>query len=513
MNPTMQSNRKKIALLVLCITLFIIAVDDTVLNLALPEISGSLNSSASQLLWIVDVYLLVVATLQITFGSIGDRFGRKKLLQIGLVIFGLGSMGAALSTSTNMLIFFRIVLGVGAAIMMPSTLSIITDIFREPNERAKAIASWSSIFSIGAGLGPVIGGYLLTQFSWSSVFYLNIPIVIVGLLGSHLFLPESNGHSEFKLNFTSIALSISGLVFLVYGIITAGQYGWLTTDALIVYAITVVLLSGFVLWERKASTNMFPLEFFKNKSFTGATVALTLSSFALMGTVFFFSIYFQSVQGYSPLEAGLCMIPLNVFVIVFTLFSVKVEQKIGSKIIVSLGLFMLGFGLFLFGYTAGIDTSYSILIAVQFFLAIGLGFVMSPGTNVIMNSIPVSRAGVGSAMNDTTRQIGGALGIAVLGSLVNSVYLAKITASQTINALPEQVSMHVQNSLQAALIAASQLPPSTASEVIFTAKQAFLDGLCEAVLVAALVLFLAAAINLFILPKRTKNPDIGIGML
>ena len=513
MNPTMQSNRKKIALLVLCITLFIIAVDDTVLNLALPEISGSLNSSASQLLWIVDVYLLVVATLQITFGSIGDRFGRKKLLQIGLVIFGLGSMGAALSTSTNMLIFFRIVLGVGAAIMMPSTLSIITDIFREPNERAKAIASWSSIFSIGAGLGPVIGGYLLTQFSWSSVFYLNIPIVIVGLLGSHLFLPESNGHSEFKLNFPSIALSISGLVYIVYGSITAGQYGWLTTDALIVYAITVVLLSGFVLWERKASTNMFPLEFFKNKSFTGATVALTLSSFALMGTVFFFSIYFQSVQGYSPLEAGLCMIPLNVFVIVFTLFSVKVEQKIGSKIIVSLGLFMLGFGLFLFGYTAGIDTSYSILIAVQFFLAIGLGFVMSPGTNVIMNSIPVSRAGVGSAMNDTTRQIGGALGIAVLGSLVNSVYLAKITASQTINALPEQVSMHVQNSLQAALIAASQLPPSTASEVIFTAKQAFLDGLCEAVLVAALVLFLAAAINLFILRNRAKCQGIGSGML
>ena len=170
-------------------------------KLALPDISGSLNSTATELLWIVDVYLLVVATLQITFGSIGDRYGRKRLLQIGLITFGLGSVGAALSTTANMLILFRVVTGLGAAIMMPSTLSILTDIFREPKERSKAIASWSSVFSIGAGLGPVIAGYLLTQFAWSSVFYLNIPLVIVGLIGSYLFLPESSGNSEFKLNF------------------------------------------------------------------------------------------------------------------------------------------------------------------------------------------------------------------------------------------------------------------------------------------------------------------------
>jgi EmrB/QacA subfamily drug resistance transporter len=494
-------NKKRIALLVLCISLFIVAVSDTVLNLALPQISGSLNATAAQLLWILDAYLLVVATLQITFGSIGDRYGRKRLLQIGLVAFGLGSLGAAFANSAEMLVLFRVVCGLGAAIMMPSTLSILTDIFRAPRERAGAIASWSSVFSIGAGLGPVIGGYLLTQFAWSSVFYLNIPLVIAGLIGSQLFLPESSGRSEFKLNPLSILLSVSGLVFLVYGIISAGEYGWLTPEVLMIFAATAAALSGFVLWERKAKTNLLPLEFFKSRSFLGASVALTLSSFALMGSVFFFSIYFQSVQGFSALETGLCMVPLNVFVLVFTLYSVKVDEKIGSKLTISLGLAMLALGLVIFGYTAAIDTPYWISVVVQFFIAVGIGFVMSPGTNVIMNSIPQTRAGVGSAMNDTTRQIGGALGIAVLGSLVNTVYIVKINASQIIAALPSEVNMHVHTSLQAALIAASDFP-----DVILYAKQAYTTGLCESVLIAAAVLFLAAAINLMILPSRTKSP-------
>jgi len=500
-------NGKKIALLVLCIVLFIVAVDDTVLNLALPDIAGSLNSSASQLLWIVDVYLLVVATLQITFGAIGDRYGRKRLLQAGLIIFGLGSAGAALATSTELLILFRVVLGLGAAIMMPSTLSILTDIFREPKERAKAIASWSSVFSIGAGLGPVIGGYLLSGLGWPVVFYMNMPIVVVGLIGSYYFLPESVGHSEFKLNSLSILLSTGGLVLLVYGIISAGEVGWITTEVLVAFAATAVVLSGFVLWERKAKTNMFPLEFFKNRSFSGATIALTLSSFALMGTMFFFSQYFQSVQGYSPLEAGLCMVPLNIFVIIFTLYSVKVDDKIGSKLTVSIGLIAIGLGMLLFGATAAITTPYLVSVLVQFFIAVGLGFVMSPGTNVIMNSIPTGRAGVGSAMNDTTRQIGGALGIAVLGSLVNTVYVAKIAASQTISALPAQVGLHVQNSLQAALISAAELPAATAAQVVLEAKEAFLSGLCESVLIASVILFAAAAINLVVLPKRTIRHD------
>lgn len=500
-------SRKKIALLVLCTVLFIVAVDDTVLNLALPDIAGSLNSSASQLLWIVDVYLLVVATLQITFGAVGDRYGRKRLLQAGLVIFGVGSACAAFSVSGDQLILFRIVMGLGAAIMMPSTLSILTDIFREPNERSKAIASWSSVFSIGAGFGPVIGGYLLSGFGWPVVFYMNLPIVAVGLVGSYYFLPESCGHSEFKLNFGSILLSTGGLVLLVYGIITAGEVGWLTTGSLILFAATAAVLSGFVLWERKSDSNMFPLEFFKNRSFSGATLALTLSSFALMGSVFFFSQYYQSVQGYSPLETGLCMVPLNAFVLIFTLYSVKVDEKLGSKLTVSIGLCAIGLGLLLFVATAAINTPYLVSVAVQFLIAVGIGFVMSPGTNVIMNSIPSTRAGVGSAMNDTTRQIGGALGIAVLGSLVNAVYVAKIAASQTVAGLPAQVGLHVQNSLQAALISAADLPAATASQVIYEAKEAFLSGLCESVLIAAAVLFAAAVINLLVLPKRTVHSD------
>jgi EmrB/QacA subfamily drug resistance transporter len=505
MQPPPQ--KKQIALIVLCTTLFIISVSDTVLNLTLPDISGSLGATATELLWIVDVYLLVVATLQITFGSIGDRYGRKRLLQIGLIAFGVGSLGAAFSTSATMLILFRIVTALGAAIMMPSTMSILTDIFREPKERAKAIAVWSSVFSIGAGLGPIIAGYLLQCFSWSSVFYLNIPIVIAGLIGSYLYLPESCGNNDAKLNPLSICLSAAGLVALVYAIITAGESGWLSTQVLVSFVAAAVMLAGFVLWERKTVSNLLPLEFFKNMSFTGSAVAVTLSCFALMGSLYFFSIYFQSVQNYTPLETGLCMLPLNVFVFIFTLLSVRVDQKIGTKLTVSLGLVATAFGLLLFGFTASITTPYSISLLVQLLISIGLGLVMSPATNAIMNSIPSSRAGVGSAMNDTTRQIGGALGIAVLGSLVNAVYVLKINASALINTLPQQTGDLIRRSLQSAQIAATQLPENTAAEVLTCAKQSFLDGLYQSVMVGAAILFLAAALTMVLLPKRTKHYD------
>ncbi len=503
-----DSNKNKIALVVLCTVLFMIAVADTVLNLALPAISGSLGATDTQLLWIVDVYLLVVATLQITFGSVGDRYGRKRLLQIGLVSFGLGSFGSVFASSADMLIIFRIATALGAAIMMPSTMSILTDIFREPNERARAIAIWSSVFSIGAGLGPIIGGYLLQQFTWTYIFYLNLPIVIVGLVGSFLFLPESKGDTNVELNFVSIGLSATGLVALVYAIITAGEYGWFSTQIFVLFGVATILLFAFVFWERRAINSMFPLTFFRNRSFTGSSIALTLSSFALMGSLFFFSQYFQSVQGYSPLETGLCMLPLSLFVFIFTLLSVRIDNKIGTKLTVTLGLFVTGCSLIVFGFTAGVNTSYWVSLVVLFMMSIGLGLVFSTATNAVMNSIPTSRAGVGSAMNDTTRQIGGALGIAVLGSLVNSIYALRINASETINALPLEIGDLMRKSLQSAEIAAHHLPADTASAVIDYAKQAFLAGLQQSVFIGAAILILAAVISLVLLPKRTP-PCVG----
>jgi len=492
------ANRKNIALMVLCTVLFVIAVADTVLNLALPAISSNLDAASTQLLWIVDVYLLVVATLQIAFGSVGDHYGRKRLLQIGLIIFGLGSLGSAFSTTAAMLILFRTVPALGAAIMMPSTLSILTDIFREPKERAKAIATWSSVFSIGAGFGPLIAGYLLEHFTWTSVFYLNLPIVAAGLIGSYFFLPESCGNNGAKLNYPSIGLSATGLVALVYAIITGGEYSWFSTQVVLCFGVAAVSLLGFVLWERKSQNKMMPLSFFRNMAFTGSIVALTLCSFAMMGSFYFFSQYFQSIQGYTALETGLCMLPLNVLVFIFTFMSVRLDSKIGTKLTVSMGLAAIGFGLLLFSYTASTTTSYAISFVVLFLISIGIGFAMSPATNAIMNSIPASCAGVGSAMNDTTRQIGGALGIAVLGSLMHAAYLAKIDASTPIMALPAEVAALIRNSLQSALTV-SQFPAA-----IDVAKQAFVAGLHESVFIGAVIMFIATVAALVLVPKRTK---------
>jgi EmrB/QacA subfamily drug resistance transporter len=500
-------NKNKIALAILCIAIFIIAVSDTVLNLALPTISGNLGATTTQLLWIVDSYVLMVAALQIVFGLVGDRYGRKRMLQTGLLIFGIGSLAAAVSTTANILIIFRIVTGLGAAIMMPSTLSIITDIFREPNERTKAIAAWASMFSIGAGVGPIIGGALLTQFEWSSIFYLNIPIVIVGLIGSHFFLPESCDKNSPKPNILNSILFTAALVTLVYAIINAGEYGWYCTNVLATFVITAMILSAYILCERRTSNQLLPTYFFKSKSFTGAIIALTLSTFTLMGSLYFLSQYFQSIQGYSALETGLCLLPLSVFSLIFTMLSVRVETKIGTKLTVTLGLVILGCGLLFFAFTAGISTSYLITLVAFLLQAIGMGLIVSPATSALMNSIPANRAGIGSAMNDTSRQIGAAIGVAVLGSIVNSTYLGKINASTIISALPTQISELIQKSLQSALIAVAQLPESTAQLISGLSKQAFLDGIFLAVIAGSLFLFIAAIITVIILPNRTIRPS------
>jgi MFS family permease len=361
------------------------------------------------------------------------------------------------------------------------------------------------MFSIGAGVGPIIGGVLLAQFEWSSIFYLNLPIVLVGLIGSHFFLPESCDKNSPKPNILNSILFTAALVTLVYAIINAGEYGWLCTNVLATFVIAALILSAYILCERRTSNQLLPTYFFKSKSFTGAIIALTLSTFTLMGSLYFLSQYFQSVQGYSALETGLCLLPLSIFSLIFTMLSVRVDAKIGTKLTVTFGLVTLGCGLLFFAFTAGISTSYLITLVAFLLQAVGMGLIVSPATSALMNSIPANRAGIGSAMNDTSRQIGAALGVAVLGSIVNSTYLGKINASTIISALPTQISELIQKSLQSALMAVAQLPESTAQVISGLSKQAFLDGIFIAVIAGSLFLFIAAIITAIILPNRTKR--------
>ena len=492
-------------LAVMCITLFIISIDTTVLNLALPSIASEFKATAGQLQWVVDAYTLVFASLLITTGALGDRFGRKRLLIAGLALFGLGSLGAALSVSTWMLVGFRALLGVAGAMIMPSTLSILIDVFRDGKERAKAIAIWSSIFSIGAGIGPIIGGLLIGAFHWSAVFYLNLPVAAIGILGALWVVPESKDVRTPGPDFLGVLLSVVGVVALVYATILIGEVGWAAPAVWIAFGIAVVFIGAFIWWEKHSPNPMLPLEFFRNRSFSGANAALTISAFAMMGSMYLYSQYFQSIEGYTPLVAALCMFPMTPVVFVSTMFSVRVNRKLGTKLTMSLGLILSGLSAFIFSQVAGLHTDYLWVLLILFLNGTGIGFTMSPATAAIMNSLPPNRAGIGSAMNDTTRQLGGALGVAVLGALMNGIYRSEVQPLSMQQGISGSIMDGIRSSVQTARVTAANLPAPLASLVTQTSSQAFVDGMRSAFFTASIAMVVAAVVAMLLLPNKEPS--------
>jgi len=496
-----------IALAFMAISLLIISLDNTVLSLALPSIAEGLGASASQLQWIVDAYILAIAGLLLTMGYIGDRLGRKPVLMAGLVIFAAFSLGAALSNSTGMLIGMRAMMGIGAAIIMPATLSILTATFRDPRERAQAIALWAATFALGMGIGPLIGGWLLENFSWHSVFYINIPVIAVGLVGGGYYIENSKTEHPRRLDIPGAVLSIAGLFALVYAIIQAGMEGWTATHVLYAFGAAAVLLAAFILWELKSRNAMLPLYFFKNMSFTGANVALTLVSFGLMGAFFFLGQFLQSVQGYTPFQAGLRLLPMAVVSFISAAGSAKVAERLGTKLTVAIGIFIAAIGFFYLTRIAAVDASYLNIALAMSIASLGMGLTMSPATNSVMGSIPVSQSGIGSAMNNTTRQVGAALGVAILGSILNATYLARIDAVSWPAQLPAEAMEAIRNSIQGAHIVAQQVPvPQLAQMIIDQSNEAFTAGAAQALLVATVILAVTAIITLIILPSRIRGP-------
>jgi len=495
------------ALAFMAISLLIISLDNTVLSLALPSIAEGLGASASQLQWIVDAYILAIAGLLLTMGYIGDRLGRKPVLMAGLVIFGAFSLGAALSNSTGMLIGMRAMMGIGAAIIMPATLSILTATFRDPKERAQAIALWAATFALGMGIGPLIGGWLLENFSWHSVFYINIPVIAVGLIGGGYYIENSKTEHPRRLDIPGAVLSIAGLFALVYAIIQAGMEGWTATHVLYAFGAAAVLLGAFILWELKSRNAMLPLYFFKNMSFTGANVALTLVSFGLMGAFFFLGQFLQSVQGYTPFQAGLRLLPMAVVSFISAAGSAKVAERLGTKLTVAIGIFIAAIGFFYLTRIAAVDASYLNIALAMSITSLGMGLTMSPATNSVMGSIPVSQSGIGSAMNNTTRQVGAALGVAILGSILNATYLARINAVSWPAQLPAEAMEAIRNSIQGAHIVAQQVPvPQLAQMIIDQSNEAFTAGSAHALMVATVILAITAVITLVILPSRVRGP-------
>lgn len=490
-------------LVVLCLSLVVITLDNTILNVALPTLVEELHATNSQLQWIVDGYTLVFAGLLLTAGSLGDRLGRKGALQIGLVIFGLGSALSAFATSPNHLIATRSIMGIGGAFIMPATLSILTNVF-PPHERGRAIGVWAGISGIGIAIGPLLGGYLVDHFSWSSVFTVNIPVAIVAIAAGAWIIPTSKDPESVKLDPLGALLSIVGLVAVVFALIEAPHNGWTDPTILGAFAIGFVTLGAFAAWEMRIDHPMLDVTFFRNARFSAASIAVTLVFFGMFGFSFLLTQYLQFVLGYSPSEAGLRMMPLALTLMVVAPTSTRIVERLGTKIVVGTGLVLVSAALAL---NAGlqVDSSYVQVVWRMMLLAVGMGLVMAPATESIMGSLPLGKAGVGSAVNDTTRQVGGALGVAIVGSVLSSVYGSRIEEVLGDSGLPARAVDGASDSLGAALMLAARIGGADGAALQRSASEAFVEALHGGAIVAAVAAALGALIVFRFLPAHAPT--------
>lgn len=505
-DPHIFHNRWK-TLMVLCSSLLIVIVGNTVLNVALPRLQdsvdrGGIGATNTQIQWIVDAYGLVFAGLLFTAAAIGDRFGRKGALQTGLVIFGLGSLLGALGDSASTLITSRAIMGIGAAFVMPSTLSILTNVF-PARERAKAIAIWAGISGAGAAVGPLASGVLLEHFWWGSVFLINLPIIALALVAGWVLVPKSKDETESPLDPVGAVLSIVGLSALVYAIIEGPHHGWLSGESALWFAGAAILLVAFCVWELRNKHPMLDLNLFRIRRFAVSSGGITLVFFAMFGTFFMATQYLQGVLDYSPLGASVRLLPMSFVMMATAPQTPKLVARFGANKVGFTGLSLVTIGMI--GATQfAVDSAYLFVIVTMCILAMGMAMTMTPMTTQLMASVPRDRAGMGSATNDTTRELGGALGVAVLGSLVTSQYTSGMEGA--LGNVPDQVRDVAEGSLGGALalVRDGALPES----IIGAAKSAFVDGFSMAATVAAVVVGLAAIAVLKLLPSDRNSPEI-----
>lgn len=488
---------------VLCLSLLLIGLDTTVLNVAVPTLARELHATSGELQWTVDAYTLVFAGLLLTAGSLGDRFGRRRALAVGLVVFAAASAAGAFVTTPDALIAARAVQGVGGALIMPSTLSILTNTFWDPRERARAIGVWSGVASVGVAFGPALGGWLLEHFWWGSVLLINVPLAILGLITGYLLVSESRDPSRPRLDPVGALLSTAGLVAGVWGIIEAPTRGWTDGPVLGAFAAGVLILAAFAVWELRHPTPMLNLRFFRNLRFSASAACIALVFFGLFGALFFLAMYLQGVMGYDPLETGVRLIPLAVGLGLGAPLATWLSAKIGEKIPAAAGLLILT-GAFAVMAGTGVDSGYGRLLIVLILAGFGMTMAMMPTTEAVMGALPRAKAGVGSAVNDTSRQVGGALGVAVLGSVLHSVYSDRMSGH--VAGLPGQAADTVRDNIIGALQVAARLGPR-AGHLVGQAQSAFVDAMSVTLIVAAGTAFLGAVVVAVWLPHRGVDPD------
>jgi EmrB/QacA subfamily drug resistance transporter len=500
----MDKPSKPLILTALLLAAFMINLDTTIVNVALPTLVRELHASTVQLEWIVDAYNLLFAALVLAAGNLGDRVGRKGVLLAGLTVFGAATFAGGLVNNPGALIAARAVMGIGAALIFPATLSLLTNVFTERGERARAIGLWGATTGVGIAVGPIIGGWLLEQFSWPSVFFALVPFAAAAAVLVALAVPTSRDPDAPPADRPGLVLSTAAMAILIYTIIEAPNRGWAAGLSIAGFVAAAVLLVAFVAWERRVRDPMLDVALFKNLRFSAASGAVTITFFSLMGFIFVITLYFQFLKGYGPLSTGVRLLPVAVMTGITSVLGTRLAVQSGTKLVVSGGMVCLAIGL-AWASTAATDSSYLKIAGTMIFIGSGIGLTSAPATESIMGAVSAAKAGVGSAVNDATRITGATLGVAVIGSIYASIY-----ASRLADALPAQVpgpiAESAQRSVGTAFGIASQLDaagrPALAQGLHQAASNAFFDGFQTSVLVAVAVCLVGAVAAAILIPNQ-----------
>ena len=495
-------SRRWLALSILCVSLLIVTLDNTILNVVLPTLVRDMRATSTDLQWIVDSYALVFGGLLLTAGSVADRVGRKLTLLAGLIAFAGGSAWAAFSSTTGTLITARASMGAGAALIMPSTLAIITSMFTGHRERQLAIGLWSGTSGLGIGLGPIVGGELLAHYWWGSVFLINVPIAAIGVVFAIPLVPRSKNPAANPPDPVGAVLSMAGLGLLLWALIEAPGHGW--SSALVLSAATggLAVLAAFAAWEWICPHPMLDLRFFRQRRFTVAVSAVGLVMFGLMGSLFLLTQFLQFELGYTPLQAGVRVLPVAGGIAIVAPLSTAAVRMVGAKLTASTGLLLISAGLWQIS-GASVGTTYTGTLAGMILIGIGTGMVLPSATESVMGSLPSGDTGVGSATNSTFMQIGGALGVAVIGSLLTTRFQGRMRPPLAHLRLSAQIENTILGGIGEALSVTQRAGGAVGQQLAALARSAFISGMDLGVLTAAAVVLGAAVLTLCLLPGRS----------
>jgi EmrB/QacA subfamily drug resistance transporter len=501
--------RRWIVLPVLCLSVFLVVVDNTIVNVALPTLNRQLGASITSLQWIVDAYSLAFAGLLLAGGGIGDRLGRKGTMQVGLVFFGLFSAAAALSNSTGSLISARALMGVAAAFIFPASLAILTSVFPDPSERQKALGIWGATSGIAVAFGPVVGGALLEHFWYGSIFLVNVPIVMVTFIAGQALIPKIPKVASHSFDYRGMLLSTAGVTSLVLAIIEGPQWGWTSVGTLTCFTLAAVLLAAFTLLELRTEGPLLDVRVFRIPRFTGGALSLSVAFFCLFGFIFLITQYFQFVKGYSTLSAGVHTLPFAIVAAIATPLAAILALKIGTRVVVSTGLVLMGSGLVVAAFNSEANTTYfGPIIIAMVLLAFGLSSISAPTTEAVMGSVPDEQRGAAAGVNNTTRELGGTLGVAVFGSIFASAYAPRIIGAFGPLPIPAGPKTEAHQSMAAALAVVKRAPHSVQPFLQRSAFDAFHSGLYLACIAGAVVAVIGAVVAWILLPGRNAPEEL-----